>query len=74
MTAPLLSGRDHWLEAERLLAGDTHPGVLYRAEIHALLALSAPAYAFHQSRGDVVATSPNILTGKDEGPQAVVAG
>lgn len=79
MTAPKMTGREHWLEAERLLAGfETYghpcyrkPGVLQRAEIHARLALSAPVYAFHQPPNGGVADSPNITLGKDEAPQAV---
>ncbi len=72
---PLMTGRAHWLEAERLLAYAQRPdGVfthdkaqaLKMAAVHAALAGSAPVYAFHQERGEVVADSPNILAGRNE--------
>lgn len=73
---PMMTGREHWLEAERLLAAAVAPDVstyavaaiTSRAKAHALLALAAPAYAFHQARGQVVADSPNITPGVNEGP------
>jgi hypothetical protein len=76
MTSPHRTGRDHWLEAERLLrigaelwrSPDKRALAVARANVHALLALAAPAYAFHQAPRQAVADSPNITPGENEAP------
>lgn len=70
-----MTGREHWLTAEALLNAcdeqehqEAADALADLAQVHALLALAAPAYGFHQAARPVVADSPNIVKGKDEGP------
>lgn len=75
---PQMTGRQHWLEAERLLRladeriytdrDASACRLTARAHARALLALAAPAYALHQAAREVVADSPNIAPGENEAP------
>jgi hypothetical protein len=54
-----MTGRDHWIEAERLLAtSPSDSGARAQAQVHALLALAAPPYGFHQPRPEAVPDYP----------------
>lgn len=71
-----MTGLEHWLKAEELLAAAEHIAeeldltwpelrakyetLLERAEVHAKLAASANVYGFHQAQFRPTADSPNI--------------
>lgn len=73
---PQLTGREHWLWAEAILTqiheGEEAPtetealALSAVAQVHALLALAAPAYAFHVPPFRPVPANPDTVKGNEE--------